>query len=147
MCVSECASPPQQDLLNRTAHNESTGWYRDFSAYVGTPRPQYELYDVEADVSDAGEQGGWDMRAPSMPLVADWCGAPHHAATRGHQPDDQSSLCGHRHTAASGHQSMAGGDRGLCECGGAHSANGRPAAIRCPPLHAPSQWVIKYIHE
>jgi len=43
------AAPAFQDLLDRTAAGEPTFWYRNFSDYLGTPRPKYELFDLVAD--------------------------------------------------------------------------------------------------
>jgi N-sulfoglucosamine sulfohydrolase len=42
------ASPSMQDLVQRTANDEPTHWYRNFSAYLAV-RPRYELFDLLAD--------------------------------------------------------------------------------------------------
>lgn len=42
-------APSLQDLITRNAAGQPTHWYRNISDYLGTPRPQYELYDLRAD--------------------------------------------------------------------------------------------------
>lgn len=42
-------APAFQDLLSRTQQGQPTYWYRNFSSYLNTPRPRYELYDLETD--------------------------------------------------------------------------------------------------
>lgn len=43
------SAPSMQDLVNRTDNGQATHWYRNFSAYLSTPRPLFELYDLSVD--------------------------------------------------------------------------------------------------
>ena len=52
------SAPAFQDLVNRTANGQPTHWYRNFSAYLSTPRPRYELYDLIADPTEAADLAG-----------------------------------------------------------------------------------------
>ena len=51
-------APAFQDLLNRTNAGQPTHWYRNFSSYLGTPRPRFELYDLLSDPEELDNLAG-----------------------------------------------------------------------------------------
>jgi N-sulfoglucosamine sulfohydrolase len=52
------AAPAFQDLLDRTRRGVSTQWYRNFSDYLYTPRPQFELFDLVNDPQEVSNVAG-----------------------------------------------------------------------------------------